>query len=629
MTVHGLRFIALIFACAAPLTAAAQDLHQADRSPHAVTVDVDVLRAEIQKILDEDGIPGASVALVDRDRTIWAGGVGKATVATGVDVTADHLFRIASISKSFTALAVLRAVEDGLLELSTPVHTLAPEVFTNRWRATHPVTVAMLLEHTAGFDDLHFRERWVDDPEMTLAEALADRPRSRVSRWPPGTHASYSSSGPAIAAYMIETITGRAFEDYVREEVFDPLGMESSTFDYPRDATLMAKGYAADGVSEVSYRHYMFRPSGSMNASSREMAGYLRVMINRGTLDGFQLLTPETITRMETPTTTLAARAGFTYGRGLGNSTTTINGHLFHGHNGGFPGFVSRSWYSSDLGVGIFVSLNKRSQRIDDIEKLLVEHLTRGVEKPESAAAALSDDELRAMRGWYRDVTPRHQFWYAVRRFIDIRRVTVEEGKLFIARLGTEKKELVAVTAKSYRYEDEPVATVFQVDDDGGNAILQVARESNYRKVGAAWLFFQWAVAATTLLLLMSSLLFAAVWVPAKTFNRMATIPVLMALVQFLATLSVVAWLILPPLISLIGTNQDMGTISGVSLTFFIGSLAFVALTALSLHTSFGSRSAKAGRRVRWHSRLVSLACTVALLHFLSHGWIGLRGWAY
>ena len=621
--------IPLLLTCAAPLETAAQDPDGTDPNPSAVTVDVEALKAEIQQILDEYRIPGASVALVDRGRTIWAGGVGKADVAANVDVMADHLFRIALISKSFTALAVLRAVEDGLLDLTTPVRNLAPEVFTNRWQGTHPVTVAMLMEHTAGFDDLHFRERWVDGPGMTLAEALAYRPHSRVSRWPPGTHASYSSSGPAIAAYVVETTTGQPFEDYVREEVFDPLAMESSTFRYPQDAALMAKGYETDGTSEVSYRHYMFRPSGSVNTSSREMARYLRMMINRGTLDGLRLLTPETISRMETPATTLAARAGLTYGRGLGNSTTIIDGHLFHGHSGGFPGFASRSWYSSDLGIGIFVSLNKRSQGIDDIEKLLVEHLTQGLEKPKSAVAALSDNELRAMTGWYRDATPRHQFWYAVRRFIDIRRVSVEERKLFIAPVGGEKKALAPVTAKSFRYEDEPVATVFQVVDAEGNSILQVKRESNYQRVGGAWLFFQWAVAAATLLLLISALLFALVWVPAKTFHRMKTIPLPMVLAPLLATLSIVGWLLLPPLISLIGTNQDMGTISGVSLTFFIGSLGFVALTALSLVTSFGSHSAKAGRRVRLHSRLVSLACTVALFHFLSHGWIGLRGWAY
>ena len=418
MARSGFRSVALIFSCAVPLGAAAQDPDKIDRNRQIVTVDIEALKAEIQKILDEHRIPGASVALVDKDRTIWAGGVGKADVAAGVDVTADHLFRIGSISKSFTALAVLRAVEDGLFDLETPVRELVPEVgFTNRWEGTHPITVAMLMEHTAGFDDFHFLERAVDDPQITLSEGLAYHPHSRVSRWKPGTYTSYSNSSPSIAGYVVEKITGQDFEDYVRERVFEPLGMESSTFRYPRDAALMAKGYEADGVSEANYYHTIFRPSGGLNTSSREMARYLRMMINRGTLNGVRLLAPETITRMETPTTTLAARAGFTDGRGLGNSTSIVNGHLFHGHNGGGPGFVSRSWYSSDLGVGFFVSINNRSYYIEDIAKLLGERLTEGFEKPQVAVVALSDNELRAMTGYYQNVTPRQQLEYAVRRF--------------------------------------------------------------------------------------------------------------------------------------------------------------------------------------------------------------------
>ena len=309
----GLRSIISVFACALPLAVAAQEPDRIDRDPARVTVDVEELKAEIQKILDENRIPGASVALVEKERTLWAGGVGMADVDAGVDVTANHLFRVGSISKSFTALAVLHAVEDGLLNLDTPVRELAPEVgFTNRWERTHPITVAMVMEHTAGFDDIHFREyAKVDDPGITLADGLAYNPGSRVSRWQPGTHMSYSNSGPPIAAYIVEKITGKPFEDYVREHVFDPLGMESSTFHFPRDAALLAKGYEADGVREASYDHIIVRPSGGLNSSSREMARYLRMMINRGTLDGVRLLAPKTITRMETPTTTLAARAGF------------------------------------------------------------------------------------------------------------------------------------------------------------------------------------------------------------------------------------------------------------------------------------------------------------------------------
>ena len=629
----GLRAILSVLACALPLAVAAQEPDPIVRDTSRVTVDLEDLKVEIQKILDENRIPGASVALVDRDRTIWAGGVGTADVAGGVDVTPNHLFRIGSISKSFTALAVLHAVEDGLLDLDTPVRELAPEVaFTNRWERTHPVTVAMVMEHTAGFDDIHFREyAKVDDPDMTLAEGLAYNPGSRVSRWRPGTHMSYSNSGPAIAAYVVEKLAGKAFEDYVREHVFAPLGMDSSTFRFPQDAALLAKGYAADGVREAGYDHIIVRPSGGLNSSSREMARYLRMMINRGTLDGVRLLAPETIGRMETPTTTLAARAGFTYGYGLGNFTSIVNGHLFHGHNGGIAGFASTSAYSPELGVGFFVSINKPSSGIRDIATLLGERLTDGFEKPQGAVAALAEDELRAMTGWYQSVTPRQQLSYVLSRFFAIQHVTLEAGKLFIAPLGGERRELVPVTATGFRYENEPVARVFGVVDDEGDPILQGGPAGNSRRVGGAWLLFQFAVAGTTLALLISALLFAPVWALVKVLGGMQAIPLRTLLFPLLAALSIfVSFLLSFALLS--DAVQDLGTMSGASLTIFIGSLAFAALTGLSLHASFRSYPVKAGgvgRFVRLHGQLVSLACTVTLLYLWSHGWIGLRTWAY
>ena len=524
---------------------------------------------------------------------------------------------------------MLHAVEDGLLDLDTPVRELAPEVgFTNRWERTHPVTVATVMEHTAGFDDIHPREFAVDDPGITLAEGLAYNPGSRVSRWRPGTHASYSNSGPAIAAYVVEKITGTTFEDHVREHVFNPLGMESSTFHFPRDATLMAKGYEADGVTEARYDHIILRPPGAMNSSSREMARYLRMMINRGTLDGVRLLAPETITRMETPTTTLAARAGFTYGYGLGNYTSIVNGHLFHGHNGGITGFASTSAYSSELGVGFFVSINKPSGGIRDIATLVGKRLTDGFEKPQGAVAALSDEELQAMTGWYQNVTPRLQLAYVVIRFFAIQRVTLEAGKLFLAPLVGEKTELVPVTATSFRYEDEPVARVFRVVDDEGHSILQQASGANYARVGAAWPFFQFAAAGTTLMLLISALLFAPVWALAKIFGRMKTTPLQTLLFPLLAALSFFVSFVLPfALIS--DLIQNLGTISAASVTIFVGSLVFVTLTGLSLHASFRSYPVKTGRFVLLHGKLVSLACTVTLLYLWGNGWIVLRTWAY
>lgn len=627
----GWRLLALALCFALSPAATAQEPGPLEPEPEPIAVDVEDLRSEIQKILDENEIPGASVALVSSDETIWAGGVGKADVTAGIDVTADHLFRVGSISKSFTALGVLAAVESGLLDLETPVRELAPEVeFTNRWAASHPITVAMVLEHTTGFDDIHPREyAKVDDPDIGIAQGLAYNGGSRASRWKPGTHMSYCNAGPPIAAYIVGKLAGEDFEDYVRENVFDPLGMTHSTFRFPNDATMMARGYDSDGETEANYDHIIIRPSGALNASAAEMARYLRMMINRGTLDDVEILRPETIRRMETPTTTLSARAGSSFGYGLGNYPSIVEGHLFQGHNGGITGFVSTSAYSSELGVGYFVSINKPSGGLRDIAVLVAQRLTEGFEKPTPPAATLSDEELRAITGFYRSLTPRNEIVRVATRLIGIERITLREGELFQKDLfGGKARKLFPITATSLRLEDQPVATLFLVEDEDGHTILQQALGDNSRKVSGASVFLRLALAALTLLVLISAVLFALIWGPARLFRRMARIPVQTVLWPLLATLALPTAYILP-LAASSNLVQDLGTRTWISQTAFLGSWVFVLLTAVSLYTSLRSYAVEMGRWVRLHSVLVSLACAVMVVYLWYSGLIGLRTWLY
>ena len=129
-------------------------------------------------------------------------------------------------------------------------------------------------------------------------------------------------------------------------------------------------------------------------------------------------------------------------------------------------------------------------------------------------------------------------------------------------------------------------------------------------------------------MLLISALLFAPVWALAKIFGRMKTTPLQTLLFPLLAAVSIFVSFVVPIALSS-DLIQDLGTISGASVTIFIGSLVFVALTGLSLHASFRSYPVKTGGFVRLHGKLVSLACTVTLLYLWGNGWIALRTWAY
>src|SRR5262245_48510781 len=194
---------------------------------------VEEFRLAVQKVLSDTGVPGAGIALVRTSGVEWAGGVGLADRDAKTPVTADTHFRAGSISKTFVAMALVQLAEDGDVYLDTPVSELAPKVrIENRWQTTDPVRVIHLLEHTAGFDDMHFNEMYnlADPADLSLEDVLKLNPRSRIVRWRPGTRMSYSNPGYTVAAYVLEQLTGKPYDEVIKREIFDPVGMKTSSF---------------------------------------------------------------------------------------------------------------------------------------------------------------------------------------------------------------------------------------------------------------------------------------------------------------------------------------------------------------------------------------------------------------
>lgn len=197
------------------------------------------LQQQTEKILKDTHTPGVSIAIVGKDGPEWVTALGLADVAHQHPATADTLFRIGSTSKGFASLSILLLADEGKVTLEDPVHKLVPEVwFENRWEATDPIRVVNLLEHTTGWDDIHLREyaKQASD-SMTLFQGLDYDHHSRMSRWPPGTRMAYCNSGPAVAAAIVEKITGQRFEDFVQQNLFLPIGMKTARYFEPAPGT--------------------------------------------------------------------------------------------------------------------------------------------------------------------------------------------------------------------------------------------------------------------------------------------------------------------------------------------------------------------------------------------------------
>ncbi len=370
----------------------------------------------------------------------------------------------------------MKLVNEGKLHLEDTVRSLLPQLwFENPWEATDPVRLVDLLEHTTGWDDIHFREYAKDAPDMGLVEALDYDHHSRVSRWRPGTRWSYCNAGPAVAALIVEKISGQRFEDYVQQHFFGPIGMRGATF-MPAPAARSATLYHGDGVTPFAYSHILFRPAGALNASAEDMAAYLAFYLQRGQVNGAALMAPESIARIETPTRSLGARQGLQFGYGLYNYGMVDDGLVYHGHDGAIDGALSTFAYMPEQGVGYFFSINAGSgQAFDAIRRLLRGFVGAGIRKPPPPAPLPLPADAASFAGWYEPVSPREEQMHFIERLMGLFHFDVVSDKVVLTTVTGQQMALVGAGGHTLRQLAAPVATVALIapDQDGSFVVVE------------------------------------------------------------------------------------------------------------------------------------------------------------
>lgn len=237
-------------------------------------------------------VPGAAVVVVRDGEVLFQRGYGVADVATGRPVDPDRtLFRIGSITKALTGLAVTRLVDDGRLAWDTPAARFT-DAIENRSGSDAPVTVWNLLTHTGGFDQIGL-DRRVREYELSLADRKALRPG--LGEWledgnlrrvtPPSRQFNYDTYGISLAGLVLARATGRSYAEAMREELFAPLGMNDSyvEVDEGRFGDL-AVGYGwVDGAYVAQpYELYMSLPASSIDATPADMGRLMQALTNGG-----------------------------------------------------------------------------------------------------------------------------------------------------------------------------------------------------------------------------------------------------------------------------------------------------------------------------------------------------------
>jgi CubicO group peptidase (beta-lactamase class C family) len=387
------RFIlltALLFSVAAPPPSSAGESPRRQASAPArdpvVAQIVKELQAGLPALVKEKDVPGVAVAVVDDKAILWQGVYGFTSRAKDKPVTQRTLFSIQSMSKSFTALAILMAVQDGLLDLDRSITEYIPDFTVHSRFEENPerkMTLRHLLSHRAGFTQEAPVGGNFDSRPHTFSEHVLSISDTWL-RYPVGYRYSYSNLGIDLAGWILEKKSGVPFAKYVREKVLAPLGMNDSTLDV--ETILKAEDRAVGHVAPflkvaggIPVEVPMV-PAGGIYTNIVDMARYLMFHINKGRAGEAQLLKKDLIEAMHTVQFPEKCER-FGYGLGLVSSHIGPQACLTHG--GGGYGFNSYMAMYPGLKLGVVVLTNGDQGSVTGPVSNLVDKIIRdGIAPP-------------------------------------------------------------------------------------------------------------------------------------------------------------------------------------------------------------------------------------------------------
>lgn len=595
---------------------------------------LDQLKIKLENCIQENDIPGAAVAIATGDSVLFTGGFGYADIKKQLPVTENTHFWIGSISKSITALGILKLVEDGKVDLNVSVKKILPDVIIqNPWQETDPVRLVHLLEHTAGLcDGLSSTFNWRHEPNIPLKDVMRLYKRIDIHHRP-GSFYLYSNTGYLLVGMVMEKVTQMKYEEFLERELLTPLGMKTTTFDPndPYNQSILAQGYGS-GKKEIPLLYAYQRPAAHTYTSVSEMIPYLMFFLNHGNHNGVQILKPESIKRMETPKTSMASRMGLLNGYGLGNEWAFRNQHKWRGHNGAGFGFYSDLWYNHNLDIGYVVLVNQFDpQTVGNVRKLrelITEHLTESIEPTFLPIISIPRDQLKENCGTYTIGYGAKDPLGLINYLHGITEVQLSGDILSLRQpLDGSKKNVFPVSNGLFRRQDLPEPTVaFYITPEGSKAMVNgrdYLEELSPWKYWLTIVFLIWSI-----LVMLSTVIYAFFWVPVYVYKTVSkqqqTIQwLIVRILPFTATIVLIAGIILI-------ANQELyylGKLTFASISFFISTWLFAILSIVS----FIIASMCLKRPVRKILRVYHMitACTyVGIALFLWYwGIIGLKLW--
>jgi len=323
-------------------------------------------------------IPGLAACVVNENGMVWSGAYGYANIDQNIEVADTTLFKVASISKTFTGTALMQLYENGLFDMNDDINNyLPPELQVHN--PNYPgdsITFYMLLTHTSSIRDewdniLHPLTTWGADSPIPLDTFLVNylipggyyyNQATNFYNTPPGVDWEYCNVAFTLMGYLVETMAD-SFPLYCQDSIFAPLNMyETAWFLRDLDTNNIAMPYSWNGSSYVPYGHYgnPIYPAGLLRTSSFQLANFLTAYINHGQFGSGSILDSVTVQQITTAQPGIGPPNTIMCGQGLTWIDISLHGRQLWGHDGAWHGITTYMGYEKDENWGYIIMFNSR-----------------------------------------------------------------------------------------------------------------------------------------------------------------------------------------------------------------------------------------------------------------------------
>lgn len=335
---------------------------------------IEDLEIQIADAMEEDNIAALSILIFNKDQIKYESYFGRSDINQNKNLEQQHLFLLASVSKTITATALLQLYEQGEFQLEDNINDYLP-FSVDIPNETTKITFKMLLTHSSGIRDgaaLDNQYYYGQDSPTPLSEFLEDYlvpgrqyydAADNFANFEPGTAYEYSNTGNALIAVLVEEITGIGFNSYCKQNIFTPLGMTNTFWRLDEITQTIVQPYEYSNGQYVEIGHYTFTdyPNGGLRSNARDMFKFASALAQKGAYNNHQLLKTTTVEAMLTPQ--------------IPSIDANVGLHLFQldeentlwGHDGGEKGVSTIMVFNPETEIGVLIFTNSSDAELDQI----------------------------------------------------------------------------------------------------------------------------------------------------------------------------------------------------------------------------------------------------------------------